>query len=486
MAESKECQIAIACEDCVERKVDFLCSCDKRICENCLGKHKKANPHHFASAYSVGQVSTKIGCEKHIGEICRLFCKDCCEPVCTICTKIEHREHNYEYLADRFASQRTVMEKELQKLEMEYRNKYLKLLSENEQTISEVPEKYSAIRQEVEIAGITLQKKVETKVKKLKMQIDAMEMDHLDCLTDNKTKLEKVIENIEESKSEISRQMADPECLAAYQVKNYPFEHCPELMGRIPPELKQSENDCFNLEELLGMLTSSKKIITSKLHEEKHVGKDENKKSKAIILLEHANQMQKIVTVYSYIFDVMVTMNDTILVCGTYKIQKSLTIRSLDFSGEEIMSIPVQNQPKYLSQANDKTIFYTSDNKPGVHIIKNGTTETIAVDVSWKPKGLSCRNSGDIIVAEHNEVDNIGRLSIYTSKGEVKQSFGSENGLAKPSYVCENINSDICTSDEGKHMVFVFYSAGNLKNVYKGKSDKTEFTSFTPRGLATD
>ncbi|XP_062576338.1 E3 ubiquitin-protein ligase TRIM33-like [Saccostrea cucullata] len=190
MAESKECQIAIASEDCVERKEDCLCNCGKRICENCLGKHKKANPHHFASAYSVGQVSTTIGCEKHIGEI-RLFCKDCCELVCTVCTKIEHKEHNFEYLADRSASQRTVMEKELQKLEMEYRNKYLKLLCENEQTISEVPEKYSAIRQEVKIAGMALQKKFERKVKKLKMQIDAMEMEHLDCLTDNKTNWKK-------------------------------------------------------------------------------------------------------------------------------------------------------------------------------------------------------------------------------------------------------------------------------------------------------
>ncbi|XP_061192126.1 uncharacterized protein LOC133200323 [Saccostrea echinata] len=340
------------------------------------------------------------------------------------------------------------MEKELQKLERDFKSAYAKLAIGNEQKVSEVPAKYSAIRQEVEQAGTTLQKKVEEKVRKLNMQIEAMEMEHLDCVRDNKIKIDKVIENIEETKSEISRQISDPKCLATYCVKEYPFENCPDLMERIPPVFKRSEND-LNCLEFLGMLTPSKKVSISKLQEEKTVSEDDDKKRKSIELLEHANQIQKFDTVYGYIFDLMFTANDTILVCGTYRIIKSFTIRALDFCGKEVMSIPVQNQLKYLSQANDKTIFYTSDSIQGVHRIKNGTTETIALDNSWKPNGVTCRSSGDIIVAEeHNENKSLGRLSIYTLDGEKRKVIGSEHGLVKPTYVCVNINSDICTSDE--------------------------------------
>ncbi|XP_061195751.1 uncharacterized protein LOC133203977 [Saccostrea echinata] len=418
MEGSKECQIALCCEYCGERNVDFLCSCVKRICENCLGKHIKANPAHFASTYAGGPVSTKIACQKHSGEICILFCKNCSEPVCTVCSKIEHEGHNFLFLKNHLSSQRTLMEKELQRIDEEFKNTYVKLASDNEQTFSDVPAKYSAIRQEVEQAGRVLQKKVEETVKKLKMQIEAMEMEHLDCLTDNKIKMEKVIENIEETKYEISRQMADPKKLATYTVMTYPFEHCPDLMERILPVFKRSEND-FNCSEFLGALTPSKKATISKLQEEKLDRENGHEMMKYIKLLGYANQIQKIDTVYGYIFDLLVSMNDNILVCGTYRIKKSFTIRVLDFCGKEIMSIPVQIQPNYLSQADDETIFYTSDSKQGVHRIKNGATETIAFDNIWKPKGLACRIS-DIIVPEHNETKSLGRLSIYTSDGEMR------------------------------------------------------------------
>ncbi|XP_048766309.1 tripartite motif-containing protein 2-like [Ostrea edulis] len=58
--------------------------------------------------------------------------------------------------------------------------------------------------------------------------------------------------------------------------------------------------------------------------------------------------------------------------------------------------------------------------------------------------------------------------------------------LTNPTFVCENINGDVCTSDEGNQRVAMFISAGGLRFLYGGKSNTTYYQSFNPRGLATD
>ncbi|XP_062572556.1 tripartite motif-containing protein 2-like [Saccostrea cucullata] len=225
--------------------------------------------------------------------------------------------------------------------------------------------------------------------------------------------------------------------------------------------------------------------MVSNLEEETPDKEIEHVRKKSTELLEGTRQVQKVATVYGYIFDLSFRCQNQILVCGSYRIKKSFKIRALDFDGKEVMSIRVQKQPNYITQSHDETIFYTSESQQGVQRVKNGTIETITLDSSWKPRGLSC-SSDDIIVAEHNEMTNLGRLSIYTSDGERRKiigAIGSHHELVKPTYVCVNSNSDICTSDEGRQMVFVFISSGDLKFMYKGKKG---FKSFTPRGLATD
>ncbi|XP_062572557.1 E3 ubiquitin-protein ligase TRIM71-like [Saccostrea cucullata] len=477
MESTQECQIAVVCEYCEENNVDFSCSCGKKICEKCLGKHKKNYPDHFDSPYQGIKALPSIVCDKHIRHICDLFCNTCCVPICIVCSQTEHKEHFSLYMEDRLKAQRTLIEKELLKLEIEFKSTYMKLASDNEQKISTIPEKYAAIRKDVEIAGLTLKNKVEETVKKLTMQIEAMEMEHLDYLRDNKTNLEKVIEDIEECKSQLSLQIADPKKLAMYEATSYSFENFSELFEKTLPVFQRSESE-FNCLEFLGTLIPSNKVIVSNLQKQAPYRELEK-------LLEDTRHVQTIATVYGYIFDLSYTRQDQILVCGSYRIQKSFTIRALDFDGKEVMSLPIQKQPNYITQAYDETIFYTSESQQGVQRVKNGTIETITSDNSWKARGLSCC-SDDIIVAEHNEMTKLGRLSVYSSDGERRKIIcisGSHHKLKNPTYVCVNSNSDICTSDEVKQTVFVFISSGDLKFMYKGKKG---YKSFTPRGLATD
>jgi hypothetical protein len=85
----------------------------------------------------------------------------------------------------------------------------------------------------------------------------------------------------------------------------------------------------------------------------------------------------------------------------------------------------------------------------------------------------------------------MGRLRIYSSRGTPKQTIASCTNclgeiLKSPTFVCENINGDICASDEGNQRVAVFVSTGSLRFIYEEKAEKTIHQSFNPRGLAAD
>ncbi|XP_062572555.1 E3 ubiquitin-protein ligase TRIM13-like [Saccostrea cucullata] len=157
----------------------------------------------FAFSYQETKASPKLVCDKHIGNICELFCKTCCALICYVCSFTKHKGYSFSSMEDRFLSQKNMIEEKLLKLEMEFKSTYMKLASDNEQKLSTVPEIYAAIRKDVELAGTILQNKVEVTVKKLKMQIESIEMEHLDYLRDNKSNLEKAIADIEECKSQL-------------------------------------------------------------------------------------------------------------------------------------------------------------------------------------------------------------------------------------------------------------------------------------------
>ncbi|XP_048770048.1 uncharacterized protein LOC125676195 [Ostrea edulis] len=488
MEMAQQCQKAVVCEYC-EENVDFWCTCGKYICEKCLGKHIKQNPKHSAAPYQERSAATSLMCEKHNAELCKLFCKECFESICMICSHTAHSDHGLISMEDHLAFQRNAMTEELQKIEKQFKAMYLQLLTEIDEKLSNAPAKYSNIRASIDHAGMALQRKIEGTVCKLKMQVETMEMEHLDSLRENKSRIQKVLEDIEGAESLIHEQMTDAKQLAVFQTTSYPFERCPKLTELIFPSFRGGNID-FNCLEFLGELVPIEKEKSS-VREEETEKRDEEDIGKGIKVLKNLRNENRIETVYSYISDLSCTNDNHILVCGTYRVKKSYNIRKIDFEGKEIETIPVECQANFITEGSDGTVYYTTIENQGVKKIQNGTNETIVKDDHWTPNGVACKSSGDLIVAEQNKTLAMGRLRTYSSNGRIKQTIASCANcsgeiLKNPTFVCENINGDICTSDEGNQRVAVFLSAGGLRFLYGGKSNTKNFQSFNPRGLATD
>ena len=122
---------------------------------------------------------TDATCAKHDGELLKLFCQTCEQPICRDCTIIDHHDHRYSFVKDLF-----VVEKE----------KTLKLVQESRAAIS-------ALESTVETVGIQ-EGKLEENLRKVQKCIDSFMNAKIEILKVQgehlKTELQKPILNQED------------------------------------------------------------------------------------------------------------------------------------------------------------------------------------------------------------------------------------------------------------------------------------------------
>ena len=100
----------LVCEHCDsgDPAVSRCTNCCVFMCEFCVTAHKRINAfkgHKILSLEEVKRVGSKAlvkpaFCEKHGGELVKLFCQTCQKTICRDCTIVDHREHKYDFVAD--------------------------------------------------------------------------------------------------------------------------------------------------------------------------------------------------------------------------------------------------------------------------------------------------------------------------------------------------------------------------------------------------
>uniref|UniRef100_A0A8W8MTQ3 Tripartite motif-containing protein 2 n=1 Tax=Magallana gigas TaxID=29159 RepID=A0A8W8MTQ3_MAGGI len=91
--------------------------------------------------------------------------------------------------------------------------------------------------------------------------------------------------------------------------------------------------------------------------------------------------------------------------------------------------------------------------------------------------------NGDLLVGMFTEDE--GKVTRYNKTGTEIQNIQRDNkgqGLySYPHYITENINGDVCVSDNNKHAVVVVDKSGQHRFLYTGQG-----SGFTPYGICTD
>ncbi|XP_048745820.2 uncharacterized protein LOC125658581 [Ostrea edulis] len=131
----------------------------------------------------------------------------------------------------------------------------------------------------------------------------------------------------------------------------------------------------------------------------------------------------------------------------------------------------------YIDESNKSIKKYTSDRK---------TTTVITTTGNWRPRSVySSHRTGDILVGM---MFGDGRVVRYNKEGrELWQSQYDAQGQPLyrfPTYITENVNGDICTSDGiPNKAVVVVDRDGNHRFSYRGRQDESK---FSPYGICTD
>ena len=107
------------CENCDsgDEAVSRCNDCRVFMCDFCVTAHKRVLATRGHQMLSMAEVQ-KLGsralskpsfCVKHTGETLKLFCETCEETICRDCTIVDHREHEYNFVADVAERERDVL-----------------------------------------------------------------------------------------------------------------------------------------------------------------------------------------------------------------------------------------------------------------------------------------------------------------------------------------------------------------------------------------
>ena len=118
-------QKQLICEGCDsgDTVVSRCAECSVFMCDFCVKAHKQMQilkHHQIVSLEEVKSGGPKalvkpMLCEKHRGETLKLFCQSCDKPICRDCTIVDHKTHEYLFVADAAAKEKNSVKQLLDK-----------------------------------------------------------------------------------------------------------------------------------------------------------------------------------------------------------------------------------------------------------------------------------------------------------------------------------------------------------------------------------
>ena len=146
---SDKAQKPLICENCDsgDTAVSRCAECSVFMCDFCVKAHKRMHSfkhHQIVSLEEVKSGGPKVSvkslyCEKHQGETLKLFCQSCDKPICRDCTIVDHKTHEYLFVADAAAKEKESVKQLLDKTKAK-----VPILSTGVKTVEEIEKRVKA------------------------------------------------------------------------------------------------------------------------------------------------------------------------------------------------------------------------------------------------------------------------------------------------------------------------------------------------------
>ncbi|XP_056000107.1 uncharacterized protein LOC130046416 isoform X2 [Ostrea edulis] len=148
--------------------------------------------------------------------------------------------------------------------------------------------------------------------------------------------------------------------------------------------------------------------------------------------------------------------------------------------------------PNHIIVNRQGELIYSDGPKRTVNIVRHGKTETlITTPEGWKPGGLCCTRSGDILVNMFTIDNSYNKIVRYQGQRVTQEIDKDEHG--NPIYqgreyavfMTENKNGDIVASDLNADTVVVVDRRGKVRFRYNDRPPGGQ-KAFSPRQIVTD
>lgn len=486
--------------DNCERYCELYCnSCYRQMCKQCRDDHLKSpdNKEHDVVPYLSRNRKLPVEkCKRHPTKDIDLLCEECQIPLCSLCMTLEiHKGHkfgnlekfyseNYHYCLDKLPSIREYFLPTSKELQTEIREdgREIKRIMEN-------------IRKQVK-ADIESLKNLADEVKSETLEeVDKVEKKLLEEIKSQDITVDEYIAYIQQLDGEICGY------LSASTVTNIINEHSKKLEIRPIPETTKPVTPTYTVGHYSKEDVSN---LLGKLHADQEEPKTRNIKTLKFCTSTSKEVIQEHPKASTVQQTWSLTASGTKLKELTVPDIKCIFYVSLDKSDKLWASdntgnlFQVDHQGNLLQKLNtslqgfgyhtvtqDGDFIYTDREKKVIN--KKAKDKEVSVFISggfWEPISIhSSLKSGELFVGMKRTTD--AKVVKYNINGSYKYTIHRDiNGkklYSEPHYITENINGDICTSDNEKQEVVVVNEAGQYRFSYRGQR-----SLFYPYGICTD
>lgn len=309
----------------------------------------------------------------------------------------------------------------------------------------------------------------------MKFDLQIIDSKHMDVLTKKENEITIIITEMTQRIADLKKLLdsKDVSLIFAYKSRNAEFKRSPKFKVSLPAFTSHK----INKEEIckrFGFLTFSNKT-------KKHDYSTDLSETKLSLLersiIDKPRVIKHIYTETKLLNSVSCLYDENIWVSGNDN-----AIRLYSLSGKKVKSITTtsRKKPEDIAVTKSGDLINADKDDRTVNLEKNGLIQTAIRLKGWKPRGVCCTFSGDLLVAmdiDDKKEAKVVRYADFTEKQTVQYDDKGEPLLHK--YIRENLN--ICVSN---FVVVVVNQAGNRRFTYTGRPFHTKkpFCSF---GIAT-
>ncbi|XP_061175546.1 uncharacterized protein LOC133184470 [Saccostrea echinata] len=399
-------------------------------------------------------------CFQHRPYLCAYGCFDCKVPVCLKCTKQEHNKHTICELFE-LTEESTVAKSDPERL---YHLRDLP--SKDSVTGSEIQKGYKVVRTQAKEQAKVLHSIIDEILQETLNSANEMEFRDLEYVERIEKELNISKLNAEHNNFSNHANLNAEEIIYQRDEEGFGMTSAvSEPKFRAPRFLEGKPNN-REIKAQFGILKPS--II-------------DRRKQKERKLMSKANLLFDIDSRSKYTLYVRFYHSNRILQSGT-----GPELYIFNEEGECVDTVQTKSghgMPTGLAVMNDGTILYTEYSYKLIRKIKSDKSVENLRQTEGKPNGICCTRSDDIIVCLQDCPQ--GKVVRLDRTGNMKREFEHEF-LKDPTAVCENINNDICITEESMRNVIVTDVDFDTRFMYDGNLKLGEFKKFTPRDICCD